>query len=65
MMISNNREIKDQTGLQADYWTGMKQSEDKQPVKSQYDTFYIGGGEDKWFKAQRIEWFGINISDEN
>ena len=60
MWIRNDRNQDDWAWLDGNYWQGIKQGSDGYPEKRD-DEYYISGGEDDFYRAKTIEFFGVNI----
>ena len=64
MIIRNHRTVwqeDDKVGLSNEIgWLGMLQGTAGYPIKNGM-TYCIAGGQDKYFKPRKIEFFGLNI----
>ena len=61
MMIMKNRNQKDFASLNCDYWSGMLLGDHEYPTINQFGLYFIQGGENGYFRATHVEFYGINM----
>ena len=59
MQIKNDRNKSDGALLDSSDWEGILVGIDGYPNKNKDDFYFIGGGEDYYFKVAAIEFYGV------